>query len=162
MSETQIKLYIDQQKLEQLFKNIIPQDSEGKIEVVLGKPEEITYKPAITIPHGETKDIWTINPDKRLHLYGFIISTDTAGKVEIYIDTELFHPFIFNDKKSVPLPLPFEFWLKTKTINTWGVKAKAGLPKRPLNTGTAKNSLDWRWGGKTWRKDRMEKFVDET
>ena len=128
MSETQIKLYIDQQKLEQLFKNIIPQDSEGKIEVVLGKPEEITYKPAITIPHGETKNIWTINPDKRLHLYGFIISTDTAGKVEIYIDTELFHPFIFNDKKSVPLPLPFEFWLpKGKTLKAkWTSDTNSG------------------------------------
>ena len=76
----------------------------------------------------ETKDIWAVDANKKLHLYGFIISTDTAGKVEIYIDTELFHPFIFNDKKSVPLALPFEFWLpQGKTLKAkWTSDTNSG------------------------------------
>ena len=115
MSLSKLKITLDKQKLEELLQDIIPQDGEGKIKVVLGAPNEITYKPAVTIAHEETKNIWTVDADKRLHLYGFLISTDTAGKVEIYIGTELFHPLIFNDKKSVPLALPFEFWLPKGT-----------------------------------------------
>ena len=52
-----------------------------------------------------------VSTGKRLHSYGFIISTDTAGTVEIYVGDTLFHPFTFNEKKSVPIIMPIEFWL---------------------------------------------------
>ena len=115
MSLSKLKITLDKQKLEELLQDIIPQDGEGKVKVVLGKPEEITYKPAVTIAHNETKDVWTVTAEKKLHLYGLLVSTESAGKVEIYVGTDLFHPLTFNEKKSVPIALPFEFWLPQGT-----------------------------------------------
>lgn len=108
-------IIIDPERLAEALANAIPQDTEGKIKVVLGKPEEITFKPAVTIPHNQTKDVWTVSEGKRLHSYGFIISTDTAGTVEIYVGDTLFHPFTFNEKKSMPIVIPIEFWLPKET-----------------------------------------------
>jgi len=109
------RIFIDLEKLTEAISKALPKDIEGKVEVVLGAPEKRTFKPAVTIGHNETKDVWTIPPGKRLHLYGMLISTDTAGKVELYVGNTLFHPLIFNEKKTVPLALPFEFWLPKET-----------------------------------------------
>ena len=108
-------IVLDPEKLAEALANAIPQDSEGKVKIVIGKPEEITFKPAVTIAHNQTKDIWTVSAGKRLHTYGFIISTDAAGTVEIYVGDTLFHPFTFNEKKSVPIVMPIEFWLPKET-----------------------------------------------
>ena len=108
-------IVLDPAKIAEVLANAIPKDSEGKVRVVIGKPEDITFKPAVTIGHNETKDVWMVSTGKRLHIYGFIISTDTAGTVEIYVGDELFHPFQFNEKKSVPLAIPFDFWLPKET-----------------------------------------------
>jgi len=108
-------IVLDPERLAEALANAIPQDLEGKVKVVIGKPEEITFKPAVTIAHNQTKDIWMVSTGKRLHSYGFIISTDTAGTVEIYVGDTLFHPFTFNEKKSVPMIIPIEFWLPKET-----------------------------------------------
>ena len=108
-------IVLDPERLAEALVNAIPQDLEGKVKVVLGKPEEITFKPAVTIAHNQTKDVWMVSTGKRLHSYGFIISTDTAGTVEIYVGDTLFHPFTFNEKKSVPMVMPIEFWLPKET-----------------------------------------------
>ena len=108
-------IVLDPERLAEALANAIPQDLEGKVKVVIGKPEEITFKPAVTIAHNQTKDIWMVSTGKRLHSYGFIISTDTAGTVEIYVGDTLFHPFTFNEKKSVPMVIPIEFWLPKET-----------------------------------------------
>ena len=110
-----VTIVLDPLKVAEALANAIPQDLEGKIKVGIGKPEEMTFKPAVTIAHNETKDVWMVSAGKRLHIYGFIISTDTAGTVEIYVGNTLFHPFTFNEKKSVPIIMPIEFWLPKET-----------------------------------------------
>ena len=112
---SRVVIVLDPEGLAEALANAIPQDLEGKVKVVLGEPEEITFKPAVTIAHNQTKDVWTVSVGKRLHTYGFIISTDTAGTVEIYVGDTLFHPFTFNEKKSMPKVMPIEFWLPKET-----------------------------------------------
>jgi len=52
--------------------------------------------------------IWTPATGKEIHLIGMLVSMDAAGYVEFTFDTSTFSVLHFNEKRAVPLSLPFE------------------------------------------------------
>jgi len=94
--------------------SIVPLDTtSGTIRATLAGTQDISiaktriqdYRYGIVT--GSTT-MWTPASGKSIHLIGMIVSMDTAGYVELTFDTSTFSVLHFNEKKTVPLSLPFE------------------------------------------------------
>jgi len=91
-----------------ILPQFIYQDNPDLLHVTVAKttPAEPIYK---VLPHNTLVNVATPSSNNFLYVASMVVSVESSGYVEIYEDDDVIMRLEFNDRKSVPLPLPIQF-----------------------------------------------------